>query len=281
MRELSSFLLPVTGTLLGLVYAGLIYWFQGALGRLQYSRAFLEDILAAHGKVLRDLLVGASLLALFTYFDLTLLTSVSFWGFTTLVTLDLLGVTAERGYFATISSTKFIPGGYGPVRSFLRKLRNAGPTNWWAALAPFALTVAYPVWINSRTGFAWVLSAQAVTVTLLMVTAISLLQIRSLLVEAIHVRKAIEKRLQSSNDERIQQLDPPELVWDRTKQDLERKIVRERLDSIGLRDWSSAKHQCFPGFPGSKRTVAATSTSTCHSTVPKGPLFRTAVSEKV
>ena len=220
VRELSSFLLPVTGTLLGLVYAGLIYWFQGALGRLQYSHAFLEDILASHGKVLLDFLVGASLLALFAYFDMQLLTSLSFWGFATLVTLDLLRVTAERGYFVTVFSTKFIPGRYGPVRSFLRKIRNAGPANWWAAIAPFALTVAYPLWINSRTGFAWTLSEQAVSATLLTVTGISLLQIRSLLVEAIHTRKAIEERLQSSSDERIQQLDQPEVAWDRTKRAL-------------------------------------------------------------
>ena len=231
-------MLPVTGTLLGLVYAGLIYWFQGPLDRLQHSRGLLEDILASHGKVLLDFLVGASLLALFAYFDLRVLSSLAFWAFAILVTRDLLRVTADRGYFVTVFSTKFVPGGYGSIRSFLRKLRNAGPANWWGALAPFVLTVAYPLWINSRTGFAWMLSDQAVSATLLTTTAFSLLHIRWLLAEAIDARKTIEKRLPSANDERIQQLDKPEIVWDQTKRGIEAQIIRERLNSIGLSEWS-------------------------------------------
>jgi len=237
VQQLSSLLLPLTGTLLGLVYAGLIYWFQGALDRLTYSRGFLEEILAAHGKVLLDLLVGASLLALFSYFSLELFATVSFWGFATLLAIDLLHTVAQQGYYITIFSTKVIPAGYGPVRSFLRKLWNAGPVGWWAGVAPFGLTVLYPVWVNSRSGFTWVLSEQAVIATLLTTTAVSLLRIRSLLVEAIGVRKEVEKHLESANDERIQKLEQPVFTWDRTKQRVEREIVREHLKSINLNDW--------------------------------------------
>lgn len=199
VRDLGSFLLPVTASLLGLVYAGLIYWFQGALEKLTHSRTFLEDILAAHGKVLLDFLAFASLLSLFAYFDLRLLGSITFWAFATIVTVDLLRVTAERGYLVTLFSDKSIPEGYGKFRAFFRKIRNAGPVHWWAAGAPLLLTVVYPVWVNSKGGFQWTLSDRALSITLLTTTGLSLLHVRSLLLEAIEARKAFAERLESSD----------------------------------------------------------------------------------
>lgn len=236
LRDLSSIILPLTGTLLGLVYAGLIYWFQGALEQLKYSRTFLEDILAAHGKVLLDLLVGASMLSLFSYFDLRLLASIAFWIFAVVVALDLLRLTAERGDFATMFSRKFIPSRYGEFRAFGRKIRNAGMAYWWGAGVPFLLTIVYPIWVNSQDGFRWLLSDGALSVVLLTTTGLSLLQIRSLLLEAIDARKSIAKYLETADQERIEKLEEPETSWDEPKKKIEREIILERLKSIGLKD---------------------------------------------
>ena len=237
LREISAVLLPVAGTLLGLVYAGLIYWFQGALERLTYTKDLLEDLIAAHGKILLDLLVGASLVSLFAYFDLPALTSISFWIVTGLLILDLLRSVASRGYFITLFSTKSIPQHYGPLRSFLRKLWNAGIGGWVPAVVVATLTVAYPLWISWSGGPSWRLSEDATSLYLLMTTAFSLIQVRSLLVEAIGARKMSQQRLLSENEERAQHLDEPAITWDYSKRDLETRILTERLASIGVRDW--------------------------------------------
>lgn len=61
LKEMGIIMLPITGTLLGLVYAGLIYWLDSALAKLRYSGAILENSIVADGRLLLDLLVGASL----------------------------------------------------------------------------------------------------------------------------------------------------------------------------------------------------------------------------
>lgn len=102
LQDLAAVLLPVAGTLLGLVYAGLIFWFQGALQGLEFTRDLIEDLVAPHGKVLLDLLVGVGLVSLFSYFSLFGLASVMFWLFALLLTKDLLQFVAARGYLTTL-----------------------------------------------------------------------------------------------------------------------------------------------------------------------------------
>lgn len=185
---------------MGLVYAGLIFWFQGALQGLEFTRDLIEDLVAPHGKVLLDLLVGVGLVSLFSYFSLLGLASVMFWMFALLLTKDLLQFVAARGYLTTLFSTKFIPKQYGPVRSFVRKLRNAGIVGWIVPLLLLLVTVAYPIFISSKTGFEWRLNEQALVIFLLAGTAFSLLQVRSLLVEAIAAKRMLEQRKRDDNN---------------------------------------------------------------------------------
>ena len=82
-------MLPVTGTLLGLVYIALIYWLQGGLSRLEHTKTLLEDLLIADGKVLLDLLVGVSLVNLFAILQVHQLVVLSFWVFVILNSVPL------------------------------------------------------------------------------------------------------------------------------------------------------------------------------------------------
>jgi hypothetical protein len=81
LNDLGKIMLPVTGTLLGLVYAALIYWLQKGFSRLEHTRTLLEDLLVANGKILLDLLVGASVVSLFAIIGSIKLISVAFWIF--------------------------------------------------------------------------------------------------------------------------------------------------------------------------------------------------------
>lgn len=130
LKETAKIMLPVTGTLLGLVYIALIYWLQGGLSRLEYTKTLLEDLLIADGKVLLDLLVGVSLVNLFAILQVHQLVVLSFWVFVIIFFIDLLKVTAEQGYVKTSFSSKFTPSHYGKNMQFLRKIRNAGWLGW-------------------------------------------------------------------------------------------------------------------------------------------------------
>lgn len=90
LNDVAATLLPVSATLLGLVYAGLIFWFQGALKELRHTRDLVEDLIAPHGKTLLDLLVGIGLVSLFSYFGLLKVASLMFWLFAAIFAKDLV-----------------------------------------------------------------------------------------------------------------------------------------------------------------------------------------------
>lgn len=236
LRNLSKVILPVSGTLLGLVYAGLIYWFQGALDRLTYTSKLLEDIVSINGKVLLDLLVGVSLVSLFGIFELEQFAAVAFWFFAFFVTIDVIRATAEHGYLITISTSKYIPKGYGQIRAFLRKLRNAGPLHWFRDAVVLLLTIGYPIWIGSEGGLSWNLSSNSLAVFLLVSLAIGLIRIRSLLLEALEVRKQLKDRLTNANQNQANRLEEPEEKWDEKKRTIEREIVNERLERLDVKE---------------------------------------------
>jgi len=100
-KETGIIMLPVTGTLLGLVYAAFIYWLQGGFAKLEHTRSLLEDLLVANGKVLLDLLVGASVVSLFVVLEATALASLALWIFFIVFVRDLMKAVAEAGYIAT------------------------------------------------------------------------------------------------------------------------------------------------------------------------------------
>lgn len=238
LPTLSESLLPVTGTLLGLVYAGLIYWFQGALERFEYSRDLLEDMLTADGRLLLDLLVGASLVGLFGLIKASGMASLSFWIFGFVITIDATRVIAARGYFTTIFSSRFIPAHYGRVRAYLRQIKNAGLINSILPSGIVALAVIYPLWVSSAKGLTWSITDAGASIFLLSATGFSMIQVRSLLTDAMTARKISEKYRQSQNQKNAQTLSAPEVIWSDDKRDLERRILSERLERIRVRPWA-------------------------------------------
>ena len=79
LSDLGKIMLPVTGTLLGLVYAALIYWLQKGFSRLEHTRSLLEDLLIANGRILLDLLVGVSVVSLLAIIGSINLITIAFW----------------------------------------------------------------------------------------------------------------------------------------------------------------------------------------------------------
>jgi hypothetical protein len=223
--------------LLGLVYIALIYWLQGGLSRLEHTKTILEDLLIADGKVLLDLLVGASLVSLFALLQIHLLVILSFGVFGIIFFVDLLKVTAEQRYVTTVFSSKCIPSHYGKIRQFLRKIWNAGWTGWARLIFLYGICVVYPVAVSQNMGNFPSLSEKSIVLFIFISTAIALVLVRSLLTQAFDTRKTLEREMATENEQKAMSLDEKPVIWSEQKRKLETMIIEERLRSIGVIHW--------------------------------------------
>jgi len=230
-------MLPVTATLLGLVYAGLAYWLQTGFSKLRFTRHILEDLVKDYGKILLDLLVGASIVSLFAIIGSIKLVSITFWIFAVVFSVDLLKATANQGYVITIFSSKFIPANYGRFRQFLRKIINAGPTKWLNPLFILVVVLFYPIFLCFKSNISWILTEKSVIVFIFSSTAISLLQIRTFLIEAFDVLKEMENKQDDPVKDDNTKTEEKNSNWDDKKKQIEQKIISERLSSIGVLPW--------------------------------------------
>ncbi|KKG83065.1 hypothetical protein [Methanosarcina mazei] len=235
LSEMGEIVLPVTGVLLGLVYTAHIYWLQGGFSKLEYTKSLLEDLLVADGKIILDLLIGASVISLFSIIESVSLISVIFYIFCLFFVTDLCKYTAEVGYIQTLFSTKFIPSNYGYFKTYIKKILNAGFKGWAKPLLFGFLVVFYPLIASydSISSGVFTLNNNSIIIFMLTSTLLSFIQVKSLLTEAFKFRKDIEKRLEKQKDN-INQSSNQESNWEESKRRLESKIVLECLESIGI-----------------------------------------------
>jgi hypothetical protein len=225
LNDLGKIMLPVTGTLLGLVYAALIYWLQKGFSRLEHTRTLLEDLLIADGKILLDLLVGASVVSLFAIIGSIKLISVAFWIFAIVFLVDILKATAEQGYIAKIFSTKYT--------------KYAG---WLRASILFLVVICYPLVLSIGSGTRlWLLTENGAIIFICLSSIIALLQIKSLLTQAFDVRKQIDDKLMNENEDKATNIEEKAVIWSKEKLNIETMIISERLKSIGVVSWDQSE----------------------------------------
>lgn len=239
-EELSRLLLPITGTLLGLVYAGLTYWTKAVAGQFKYSRDLIEDIIMAHGRILIDLLVGMSAIELFGILGLKTFASLSFWIVGLKLLVDLVKLVKERGYINTLTSRRTIPKNSQGVGRYLKTAWNAGLFGL-LNLNNIVLTVVligYPAFLRPagfRIGF--FLSQKGGVVFLIVAFLYSIWELRALMLQGFELKDQIEDRLQSKNQEASEKVKETPVKWDQEKRESEKEIAMERLENLGVKNW--------------------------------------------
>jgi hypothetical protein len=184
------------------------------------------------------LLVGATAVCLFALLQAPYLIGVAFWAFAAIFIIDLSKASAAQGYVVTLFSTKMIPARYGPIRQFFRKIRNAGLQGWPRILLWFLICVGYPLAVSFTFRVEAVLTEKATTIFIFAATALSLVQIRSLLTQALDIRVQIERDMQQKDhDKQAMQIEDKTNPWPEQKRKIEQKIIAERLQSIGVVAW--------------------------------------------
>lgn len=237
LRETARIMLPVTATLLGLVYVTLSSWLQGGLSRLENTKSLFEELVTARGKVIVDLLLGASLVSLFAILGIPLLITLSFWFFGIIFLFDLLKETAVIGHTITLFSSKFIPSHYGTNRGFLRKILNAGLAEWIRSIFLYGICVVYPVIVSLNMTDLPSLSENSIILFIFISTTIVLFQVKYLLFAAFDNRKTLKRELATENEQKAMSLDEKPVIWSKQERELETIIIEERLKSVGVVQW--------------------------------------------
>jgi hypothetical protein len=237
LKDVATLMLPTTAALLGLVYAALIFWLQGGFAGLEYSASILRPLISANGKVLLDLLVGATAMSLFAVVQSTALESIAFWLFAVVFIIDVMKAAAAQGYIASVFGPGQIPQGISPARQFFRKIRNGGPVVWLRIVLLVGLSIGYPEAITLAAHHVLTLTNKASIVFIVATTAIALVQVRSLLTQAVDARAEIERRQTTDNEQRAWRMDEQQDEWSQEKRGLETRIIAEALQQVRVVPW--------------------------------------------
>jgi hypothetical protein len=237
LKDAATIMLPVTAALLGLIYAGLIFWLQGGFAGLEYTASILRPVISSSGKVVLDLLVGATAVSLFALLHAPYLISAAFWIFALVFVMDVFKASAAQGYVVTLFSSKMVPAGYGPKRRFFRHIRNAGLQGWPRILLWLLICIGYPVAVSFTFRVETVLTDKATIIFIFAATAMSLVQIRSLLTQALEARIQIERDMQKESEKQAMGMEEKTNPWPNQKRRIEQRIIAERLQSIGVVPW--------------------------------------------
>lgn len=143
-------LLSISGVLLGLAFAGLIYVIQDSFSSFKFSRNMFLEYYVKFGQNLLTSLGYLTIIPI-TALYLSIYPSVLsglFYLFAFLFTKTLLDYYKQLGYLETIFSEKFVPKNYGKIRSYFRYISNLGLFRNLLLLSTVTIFVVYPVAIS-------------------------------------------------------------------------------------------------------------------------------------
>ncbi|MGF1736715.1 hypothetical protein [Photobacterium satsumensis] len=177
--EFYKALISVSGVLLGIAFAAMLFILQSGFSSFKYSRRMFVVLYLHFG---RQLLFSLSYLTLAPFFILFFPTTPEFIsfvyffyaGFFIMATLDY---SKEEGYITTLNSHKYVPRHYGKIRSYFRYINNRGFLRNLFQLTPVFLIIVYPYVLSSDAGFNLILSTQAMFYSCLNILAYTLFKV--------------------------------------------------------------------------------------------------------
>lgn len=143
-------LLSISGVLLGLTFAGLIYVIQDGFSSFKFSRSMFIEFYVKFGQ---NLLVSLGYLTIIPISALYLsaypfLLTGLFYLFVFLFIQTLFGYYKQLGYIHTIFSEKYVPEKFGEIRSYFRYITNLGFFKNIFLISTIIIFVVYPIAIS-------------------------------------------------------------------------------------------------------------------------------------
>lgn len=219
-------LLSISGVLLGLAFAGLIYVIQDGFSSFKFSRnMFLEYYVKFGQNLLISLgyLTIAPIAALYLSMYPFLLSGL-FYLFAFLFIKTLMDYYKQLGYLYTISSEKFVPKNFGRIRSYFRYIRNLGFFSNLLLLFTIITFVLYPVAISFHLSNSFQITSKGLFYSTLLILAYSIFRIINFLP---NLYKYTQLEIQSGSS-------PP----NKSKEDFkkEKQALKKYLESHELKE---------------------------------------------
>ncbi|WP_234567944.1 hypothetical protein [Rhodohalobacter sp. 614A] len=172
-------LLSISGVLLGLAFAGLIYVIQDGFSSFKFSRNMFLEYYVKFGQ---NLLISLAYLTIIPISALYLsiypsLLSSLFYLFAFFFIKTLMDYYNQLGYIHTIFSEKFVPQNYGSVRSYFHFIRNLGFFRNLLLLFSIIIFVLYPVAISFYSNRSFQLTSKGLFYSTLLILLYSIYRI--------------------------------------------------------------------------------------------------------
>lgn len=177
--EYFRILLNVSGVLLGLTFAALIFVMQSGFASFRFSRRMFLEFYVRFGRnlmVTLAYLVVMSLGSLFAFSHQRVL-ALTFYLFMLMFVKTLLDYYAHMGYIQTLFLNRFVPASYGPVRTYFRFLKNLGFWRLLPLLVNLALLVVWPVSLSLMWDGPWAIGQKSLFYSTLLLLLFAVLRI--------------------------------------------------------------------------------------------------------
>lgn len=238
-KRLADFLqlvLPLSGVLLGLVFAGLTFLLETGIKSLEYTRDLVREVFTRYAKIILRLLTYVTIVSLFALENFNSLIVASFFIFTILFIKSALDYVSYAGYIETMFSSKFIPTGYSKTRQYFRKIRNAG-LKPWVRLGPaiFLINVLPLYWMYKTRSYQ--LSNEGIYLSLFAALVLVVIELPSLITQTFDIQKQIAKKREEKNLEKAEALEDLEEgeAFSKEQIEIQSSIAKENIKQLGIR----------------------------------------------
>jgi hypothetical protein len=227
-------LLSISGVLLGLAFAGLIYVIQDGFSSFEFSRNMFLEYYVKFGQ---NLLVSLAYLTIVPIAALyltmyPLLLSCLFYLFAFLFIKSLMDYYKQLGYLHTMFSEKLVPERFGSIRSYFRYILNLGFFSSILLLSTITIFVVYPVAISYYTTSSLQITSKGLFYSTLLILLYSIYRIINFLPNLF---KYSQLEIQSGSKQ-------PDKSEDFSK---EKEALKKYLESHDLEDLNPLKTKDF------------------------------------
>lgn len=194
--------LSVSGVLLGVAFAGLIFFLQSGLSSFTFSRPMFLKLYALFGRHLLIVLAYLTLMPigmLFLGSHIGFLSLAYAW-FCLVFTKSYLDFHQHRGYIYILNSTAFVPAHYGRLRTYFRYLTNMGLLTVLVLGAYVAAFTLYPVVVSHQETGSFLLSTKGIFYSTLILLGYSVIRIVGFIPE-FYTLSLMEAQLQKQSED--------------------------------------------------------------------------------
>lgn len=227
-------ILSISGILLGLVFAALIYVLQSGFTTFQFSRRMFLEVYALYG---RHILYVLAYLTIVSFLILYLpkcnfLHSIVYYLFSVWFLKTYLDLQKHLGYIHTLFSARNVPRHYGVFRGYFRLIYNLGFTRNILILSYLFIFIGSPILISYSQTRMLVLTYKGFFYSTFLLLIYSILQIANFIPHFFYFTGLEAKSIMPYEDNELSTVKNSDVDFKREKEELLRYLERHGITEV-------------------------------------------------